>query len=356
MRLCLIALVAVVTSAAGDALAQQPVPAPPPPPVAPDAPVEAVPDDIDAVVEGPKDAAARKEGLSASARVGASGLLLHNHRVVGQLDGFTLNVGLVLGGALNYLRGSHEWQNTASYDLSFSKTPAIEALLKSADNLEARSLYLYRIPGLEWLGPFARLRGYTQVFPGYAVPADDVFVRRLNRDGSSNVFAQPAQQPIDLTTWFEPVVLAESVGMFVRPLRETWLSVDGKAGLGAQHVLAFGDGYVVADDTATPELELRQLETVHSAGFELELEAKGAVLEGISYGLVGTLYYPLVISVDTELGLVDRVHVDVAGNLSYKLTEWLSADYVLRVRRAPFVLNEFQVQNSLLLTLGFNLL
>lgn len=328
----------------------------PTPPIAPDAPVEAVPDDVKAAVEGPKDAAERKEGLSANARVGASGLLLHNHQVVGQLDGFTLNVGLVLGGALNYLRGSHEWQNSASYDLSFAKSPALEPVLKSADNLEARSIYLYRIPGIDWLGPFVRVRGYTQVFPGYAVPADDVFVRRLSRDGTTTVFAQPAQQPIDLTTWFEPIVLAESAGMFVRPLRETWLSVDGKAGLGAQHVFAFGDGYVVADDAATPELEIRQLENVHSAGFELEVEAKGSVLEGISYGIVGTLYYPLVISVDTDLDAVERVHLDVAGNVSYKLTEWLSADYVLRVRRAPFVLNDFQVQNSLLLTLGFNLL
>src|SRR5690606_22110465 len=98
------------------------------------------------------------------------------------------------------------------------------------------------------------------------------------------------------------------------------------------------------------------LEYVHSAGFELEVEAKGSALEGISYGIVGALYYPLVISDDTDLDAVERLHLDVAGNVSYKLTEWLSADYVLRVRRAPFVLNDFQVQNSLLLTLGFNLL
>lgn len=337
------------------ALAASPVfaqtPAPPP-----DAPVEAVPDDIKAAVAAKKEGE-RKEGFDATARVGASGLLLHNHQVVGQLDGFTLNVGLVLGGALNYVRGNHEWQNTASYDLSFSKTPAIETLLKSADNLEARSLYLYRIPGLEWLGPFVRVRGYTQVFPGYAVPADDVTVRRIQRDGNENVFRAPAQLPIDLTTWFEPIVLAESAGMFLRPLDETWLSLDAKAGLGAQHVFAFGDGYVVADDAATPELEIKQLENVQSAGVELEVEAKGSLfLEGLSYGLTTTLYYPLIVSVDTDIGPLEIVHLDVAGNLSYKLTDWLSADYVLRVRRAPFVLNDFQVQNSVLLTLGFNVL
>lgn len=321
----------------------------------PAAPVEAVPDDVAAAV---KDAAKeeRKQGFSASARVGASGLVLHNHKVVGQLDGFTLQSGLVLGGTLNLLAGQHEWQNSASYDLSFLKTPSVEPFLKSADNLEARSLYLYRIPGVEWLGPFARVRGYTQVFPGYAVPVADTFVRRIDTDGSENVFLAPGQEALPLTTWLEPIVLAESLGGFVRPLQETWLSLDGKAGLGAQHVLIFGNGYVVADDVATPELDIRQLQTVHSLGLEVELEAKGALLQNISYGLLATVYYPIFISVETDLELVERIHVDVAGNISYKLTEWLSADYVVRLRRAPFVLNDWQLQNSLLLTLGFNIL
>lgn len=322
------------------------------------APVEAIPDDVSAAVAEAekKPPEERKQGFSATARVGASGLLLHNHKVVGQLDGFTLQSGLALGGGVGLLAGQHEWQNNASYDLSFSKTPAVEPFLKSADNLEARSLYLYRIPGVEWLGPFTRVRGYTQVFPGYAVPAEGIFVRRSDVDGRESIFFAPGQKPIDLTTWFEPIVFAESVGGFVRPLRETWLSLDAKGGLGAQHVLALGDGYVVVEDAATPELDIKQLQNVHSIGLEVELEAKGAVLENISYGLLATVYYPLFISIEPELDLVERTHVDVGANLSYKLTDWLSADYVLRLRRAPFVLNDWQLQNSLLLTLGFNVL
>lgn len=323
----------------------------------PPPPLEAVPDDVDAAVEGAKKAeAARKDGWALSARVGASGNLLHNRAVIGQVDGLTLQSGMVLGGAAALLHGQHEWQSAAGYELSVLKTPSIASILKAADNLEAKSLYLYRVPGLEWLGPFARVRGYTQIFPGYAVPAADTFVRRTTVAGDVDVFLAPGQQSIDLTTWFEPIVIYESVGGYVRPLHEEWLSLNAKAGVGAQHVLAFGDGYVVADDAATPELEIKQLQTVHSAGLEVELEAKGAVLKDISYGLLATVYYPLVLSIDTDLDYVERVNVDVAGNLSYKLTDWLSADYVVKVRRVPLLLNDWQIQNSILLTLGFHIL
>lgn len=339
MRLPL-ALWLAVSLAATTALAQEP-------PV-----IETAPDDVKEALRPTGEAnKERPEGWVFTGRAGASLSALHNHNMVGQVDGFTFQGGTVLGGSAGFFTGQHEWRNLATYELSLLRTPTIEDVLKAADNLELRSLYLYRVPGLEWLGPFARLRGFTPIFPGYTVPSEDISVRRRFIDGREEVSVAEEQVRIPLTSFLEPIVLTETAGLFVRPLEREWMTIDAKAGGGAQHVIAAG-GFVVADDAATPELELRQLETIHSAGVELEAEVRGVLLDDFAYGLLATVYYPLLVSQEVDLDLVERTNLDVMASLSYRLTDWLSADYVMRVRRVPFVLNDWQIQNSLLLTVG----
>jgi hypothetical protein len=313
--------------------------------------VETTPEGVKAALRPPEVALARPEGWVLTGRAGASLSALHNQNVLGQLDGLTVVGGTLLAGSASLFVGQHEWQNVATYELSLLKSPLFDEVAKSADNLDLRSLYLYRIPAFDWVGPYAGARSFLPLFPGYALPTQSVFTRRIFNDGTEQVKFEEGQRSILLTTWLEPLVVTESAGLFVRPLEKKWLTVDTKAGVGAQQIVSAG-GFVVADDAATAELELRQLESQSSAGVELEWALRGVVLGNMGYGLLTTVYYPLLLSQETELSLADRAHVDLTGTLSYRLNKWLSVDYLLRVRRVPFVLNDWQVQNSLLLTVG----
>jgi hypothetical protein len=329
------------------------------PALAQEAPVEAVTEDVEAAVkdkaEAPPEEEAKEAGpWAATLTLGASGNALHSLQWIGQDDGFTFSAGGVLGGSLIGRFGDHEWRNQLGYELSLLKTPSIDNVLKSADNLDLKTLYLYRVPALPMLGPFARARLLGPVFPGYAVLAQDRRVSRTDVDGNATFRSYAAQDVVELTGWFEPLTISESVGAFVEPLAEEWLKLDIKGGVGAQHLLAWG-GYVVADDDATTELEIKQLQMVHSAGVELEAGASGTLIGALGYSALASLYYPLLVSVEHELELLELTHVELEGKLSYKLTEWFGVDYVLKVRRQPFILNDWQVQNSLLLTAGFNL-
>jgi hypothetical protein len=61
------------------------------------------------------------------------------------------------------------------------------------------------------------------------------------------------------------------------------------------------------------------------------------------------------LSVDTELEGMGLLHTDLGANASLKIQEWLSLDYVLKIRRLPLLVDDWQVQNALLLTAGYSL-
>ena len=53
---------------------------------------------------------------------------------------------------------------------------------------------------------------------------------------------------------------------------------------------------------------------------------------------------------------VELTNVEISGKLSVKLAAWASLDYVLSAKYLPLIIDEWQVQNGLLLNSSFNLL
>ncbi len=311
---------------------------------------EIVPDALPAA-----PAAASDEGWTPKLSLGATGSYVNNSAVVGQDEGTTVQVGLVLDGSAVLKSGQSEWQNGLKVEHSQTRTPLLERFVKSADSLEFKSLYLYRLQSMPWLGPYARLKVNTALFSGYLVKPDATVVRRTDGDGKVTDTTVAAQEEFSVTDPFEPLVLTESAGAFAEPVKGDLLTFTAKLGAGGQHIFAAG-GYAVTDDDTTPELEMTEILTSHSAGGELELELKGALASNLTWGAVANFFYPFLTTSDVDLSGLDLLHSDLGANLSVKLAQWLSLDYVLKAKKLPFVVQEWQVQNSLLLTAGFNLL
>jgi hypothetical protein len=300
---------------------------------------EAIPDEV-------------KEGWTYGLNLGANLSFNHNRKVVGTIDGLTMQVGAILKGSLGLIRGTHEWSSTLVLEHGQTKTPQLENFVKSTDNLDLRSLYTWRVT--PWFGPFARMRFQTQVVSGYDVRADSVTIVRKDTDGSTVTETVAPQARIDLTKPFEPMLLTESAGALATAVNIPEARVDFKLGLGGQHIFSRG-GFALTDDASTPEIEYTRLQSSNSMGGEFEVEGSGQIADNIGWKFLTTLFYPFVTSFETDLKGAEILHVEVNTALSVKLAGWLSFDYVLSAKYLPFIVNEWQVQNLALLTAGFDI-
>jgi hypothetical protein len=300
-------------------------------------------------------AAPPPEGWQVGLKVGSNVSLTNATNVVGSADGTSIQIGLILQGNANLRSGQHEWQNQLDINHQQTRTPLIHRFLKTADEATAQSMYLYHLQAVPWLGPFARGRGTTSLFPGDYVQADDKTIQRTYNDGTVETGTLPAGRSLRLTKAFEPTLLRESLGVFARPVEQKDLQLDFKLGGGAQHLLT-RDGFTVKDDPNTDPIEIVQLRDSTQAGIEGEAAIRGPLEGGFTWSASINALYPLLTSVDTNLEGIDLMNVEGNAKLSLKLTEWGSVDYVFSAKRIPLIVNRWQIQNGLLFNASFNLI
>jgi hypothetical protein len=295
------------------------------------------------------------QGWALKLTVGATGSYGHSSNVVGAIDGATVQLGVLVNGSANLTSGQSSWENALKLNETQTRTPQLASFIKSADELALQSTYLYHLPNLDWFGPFARAAMTTQIFSSYDVRPADVTIVRTFRDGTTKAKAIPLGDHIQLAKPFEPLLLKEGVGAFANPYTDKLVAVKTKLGLGMQHVMV-GDGFTLADDKATPELEIKQLEKSTQGGGEAEVELGGTWSENISWGAKANVFYPFYTSVETKLTGINLMTTDLSAKLSVKLAKWASLDYVLSAKRVPLILEKWQVQNNVLFTAGFDII
>ncbi|NUQ76590.1 MAG: hypothetical protein HUU21_23870, partial [Polyangiaceae bacterium] len=302
-------------------------------------------------VEKPKGADERAQGWAPGLLVGATFNLTNNRSVVGQVDGTNLSAGFVLDGALDFNKGPHELRNTLAAGSGIARTPALEAWVKTRDELAFESIYLYHI--VDWFGPFARFAMNTQIFPGSDPRATPTTYAITYTDGSRETITGTR---LHLSDPFQPMTLKQSLGVFAQPLNKESILLEARAGLGAQEVLA-SDVLSLADDAATPDVEVNELASFNQLGAEAVVEASGAIREKqILYKAGVSVLLPLVYSdlpEGDDRNSIDLMNVDIVGALSFKLVEWASLDYQLHMVRQPQLVDAWQIQNNLLFTLSF---
>ncbi|MCO4760959.1 MAG: hypothetical protein KC502_05605 [Myxococcales bacterium] len=289
--------------------------------------------------------------------LGGTGSANSSSHVVGAVDGTTMQLGLLLVGEANHVSGRNEWKNAMKLQHAQTRTPLMDAWVKSADNLEMQSTYLIRMKSIPWVGPFARAKLQTQVLGSYDIRPGESTIKYQDAAGKETASETVAAETQTATTRaFEPLLINASAGFFANPIEKKKLAVKLKAGAGSQHIIA-RDGYAVtgyAKDTAT--VTLKQLETSTQAGAEFELEANGEVNSHVSWKAKSRFFYPLYSSSEQKFTGVDALNTDVTATLSVKLAKWASLDYVFTLKRIPLVVDQWQMQHGLLLTTGFNLL
>lgn len=296
------------------------------------------------------DAPPKERGLEIGIKAGATMSLNDSRSVLGQPDGLAFTFGIKFDGAAIYRNGNHEWRSSVAMNQMLSRTPAIPEFIKAADSFALESTYLYFFR--PWVGPFVRFTLNSLLLRSFDVRAAPTPYLIKRPDGTTYTVVS---QRLTLADPLRPLTMKESVGPFLRPLNEERVNIEIRAGLGALQTLAAG-ALGIKDDSKTAEVEVDELKDVYQLGLEASFEIWGAILQKrISYKVATGLLIPSARSAQAagdERTALQLTNLDFGAALSFKLVEWASLDYELRVMRQPQLTDAVQVRNGMLLTLG----
>jgi len=298
-------------------------------------------------------------GWHGSLRVGANVNFTNNRKVVGQQEGNQFQIGGTFDGDIGYLRGEHDWRNSLGLLEAFTYGPPVRALMKTADTLRFDTAYFYHPVKAPWVGPFVRAGVLTAIFEGADYRATPTLYEIQNEtDPDTGEPRQVTGKRFSLSESFLPTTLRESAGLFLNPYRKEYLDILMLVGGGSTQVFADGQ-YALKDDAATADrIEVVRLSSYVQAGLEAGLALSGTAYGGkIKYRAYGDVLVPFYRS-DKAAGdrrnLGDLTNVELGAMLSFKLVEWASLDYILKTLRQPQLVQDWQVQNMLLLTFGYS--
>jgi hypothetical protein len=308
---------------------------------------EEVPDDLVAD-EAPAEVVT-DQGLKWQVGPALSFSFNDNRSVVGQPDGWALNLDAHLPASIGYRTGGHELRGAFEAQIAYSRSTALPEFVKSKDIFAFDADYLYHV--LEWIGPYVHFGLDTVMFPSYDTRGSTVFWAVSRYDGTSERWTGTR---LRLTDPFEPITFQESAGAFVHPYTTDPFTIETRAGFGGLHTLADGQ-LVVDDDGATSDIEVRELHDFDQAAVELGVALFGQFAENkVTWRVGADVAFPVVNRPeDPSHTLAELTNVDLNATLSFKLLSWLSLDYTFRALRRPQLVDAFQIQNNLLLTLSY---
>ncbi len=284
-------------------------------------------------------------------RVGANFNLASNSHVVGQVDGFSTLFGLNLQGGIDYLWGRHAIRNTLSINESWAKTPVIDEFIKNADNIALESLYNYFF--LEWAGAFGRFNIDTALLSSEAITAEDTNYLIKQLDGTTTL---KTTDRLRMSEGFEPLTLAESIGLFVEPTSAPAFSTSIRLGFGARQTFAKGVLANQDDKSTTTQIELIELDDVMQGGLEAFAGVRGKFKNSrVNYEAGVAALIPFFNNDDTTRSAVDLTRIALVAQASTNVFTWAALSYQLNVTSDPQLLDEIQVQNGLLLTFQYTL-
>lgn len=335
---------------------------------------------------GPKVIPEKAEGVTVADKTGWNPYLkLNANFALGQSknspgapDGVSLQLGYIINAKLDYLSPTkrHEWATGLGLELAFTRTPVVDTFIKSVDKIDFRSAYLFHIPKVPWLGPFVAFRLSTPMLQTHLVQADPASVIRLERDEELALDAagnpvDGAGNPIDanhprvtnyesggrikLTEAFSPLTLRESVGLFAIPLDQKAIKLDSRLGFGAWETFV-NDGFTLDDNDATADLlELRRMQDSVQLGPELGVIVSGAAKEFLTYRASALFMHPVYHNAETDLKGTELTNMEFEVGMGFKITKYLAIDYSFKAYRQPLIIDAWQIQNNLLLSVGFEL-
>lgn len=294
----------------------------------------------------------RRQGFDGVLSVAANINMASNSHVVGQVDGFSLLLGMSLLGGLDYVHGPHEWRNSLRLTQAWARTPVVDEFIKANDVFDLESVYHYFF--LSWLGAFGRLNLETALLPAEDIRTEPATYLVTRSNGSTRTINNTER--LTLSEAFSPLTLNQSGGLFAEAFQSDPISVSLRLGVGARETLADGV-LVLTDDDDTDVLELTELDNVYQGGVEALISARGHFSQRrISYEAGAGALLPVLNNDPQDRSATELTRLGAFAHVAFNVLEWMSIDYHARLLHDPQLLDEIQFQNNLLFTFQYTFL
>jgi hypothetical protein len=273
----------------------------------------------------------KEDGWHPSLNLGANISFGSSSNVVGQTDGDSRTYGANLNGGLNYKQQQHELQNSLKIKGATSKTPALPRYVKSSDELDFTSTYLYSLKSHPWIGPYARASAKTALFYGEDVRSETVTYEKRTRTGA--VQQTITGDSLRLTDGLKPLTTKESFGFFAKLIEEENKKFIARLGLGAQQVDASGQ-YILKDDNTTANVEVVELQSYQQTGIEGGFTFEGNIDSKTKYQFKFDFLTPINADLDAgdDRSDLELTNMEFNFKLTSKVYEWMSFNYEYNIK------------------------
>ncbi len=286
-----------------------------------------------------------------SLKVSGNANLANNSSVIGKPSGLLTTLGLGLDSSFSYNQQQHEWKNTITYRLAFSRDPVIKKFAKPTDQLVADSAYFYHLKSAPWFGPFARGGLEAPLLKGYDVQANTATYQITRGSGTTSESAKS----LNLTDPLKPLTLKESLGAFIKPKSSELAQLEFRLGLGGRQTFSAGQ-LALADNAATAEIEVQELKSVYQIGSEAFGQLSGKWNSKISYKAYAEILTPFYTNKESSdsRSALDLTNYDLGTKVDLAVASWASLTHEFKALKQPQLLDKFQISTSLLLNVGFD--
>ena len=113
------------------------------------------------------------------------------------------------------------------------------------------------------------------------------------------------------------------------------------------------EGLTEEDNADTAVLELRRMQDSVQLGPELGIMLTGAYKENIKYGASALFMQPVYHTAETDLEGFELLNMEFEVLLGFKVFKFLSVDYSFKAYKQPLIVDEWQIQNNLLVSIAF---
>jgi len=274
--------------------------------------------------------------------LGIDGNLTQQRNVVGANNQLTVGGALFLDGQLAYTANKHrasallQIEEGASQIRPYNFDPL--PVVKTRDRLRLDTLYtFYAKPSF---GPYVRAAGESQAFRSETLVSEDTTLVREFSDGSVGTEQVLANDTFFVADPWEPTILRQGAGLNTRFVNNRWVTFNWRLGLGLRQNL-YGGAWLPNDDPDTQRIELLQVDSFNQEGMESTIIATAR--------LPGWVVYATDVEFFADFQDVARPSVEWRNTLTLRLTRNLSLNYYLNVDLLPQVVEEAQLEQSVLL-------
>lgn len=274
--------------------------------------------------------------------LGANGSLVSQQGVVGVSNQTSASGSLFLDGQLTYREDRHLMSGLLQIEEGVSQIRPKDSeplpLIKTRDRLRADALYTYLLKPS--IGPYARVAGETQAFATDVLVTEDTTIVKNRIDGSVDSEFVGTNETFRVASAWEPTIVREGVGLNTRFVNNRWMTFNWRIGVGLRQN-RYGGALLLTDQPNTQAVEYLEVPSFDQEGIESTIIATAR--------LPGWAVYATDVEFFADFSEMDKPSIEWRNTLTLRLTRNLSLNYFANLSYLPQVVDDLQIDQSLLI-------